>query len=126
MTFSIDASIIKIRECTKGHIEINYTVVKTETAKPKIDGQEGENGIVLDCGEDNESEQDEEEPHLIEVSDWTTYHRKLLSKLFNGMRILLRLKPVISSLLWRNFRDESNQDFYFRIINQKCHFKQDL
>ena len=62
MTFSIDASIIKIRECTKGHIEINYTVVKTETAKPKIDGQEGENGVVLDCEEDNDGEQDKEEP----------------------------------------------------------------
>ena len=35
----------------------------------KIDGQGEENGIVLDCGEDNESKQDEEEPHLIEVSD---------------------------------------------------------
>ena len=103
MTFSIDASNIKILERTKGHIEINHTIEKTETAKPKIDGQEGENGIVLDCGGDNESEKDEEEPHLIEVSDWTTYHRNRLSKLLNDMRILLRLKPVISSLLWRKF-----------------------
>ena len=78
MTFSNDVSKIKILECNKGHIEINYTVEKTKTAKPKIDGQEKENGIVLNCGEDNESEQDEEEPHLIEVSDWTTNHRKML------------------------------------------------
>ena len=47
----------------------------------KIDGQGEENGIVLDCGEDNESKQDEEEPHLIEVSDWTTNHRKICIKI---------------------------------------------
>ena len=69
MTFSIDTSNINILERIKGHVEINYTIEKTETAKPKIDGQEEENGIVLDCGEDNDSEKDEEEPHLIEVSD---------------------------------------------------------
>ena len=69
MTFSIGASKIKILERTKDHIEINYTLEKTGTAKPKIDSQERENGVVLDCGEDNESKQDEEEPHLIEVSN---------------------------------------------------------
>ena len=81
MTFSIDASKIKILERIKGHVEINYTIEKTETAKPKIDGQEEENDIVLDCGEDNESEQDEEEPHLIEASVWITYYRKLCIKI---------------------------------------------
>ena len=69
MIISIDASKTKILERIKGHIEINYAIEKTETAKPKIDVQEEENDIVLDCGEDNESEQDEEEPHLIEGSD---------------------------------------------------------
>ena len=41
MTFSIGASKIKILERTKDHIEINYTLKKTGTAKPKIQGQEG-------------------------------------------------------------------------------------
>ena len=81
MPFSIDASKIKILERTKGHIEINYTLENTETAKPKIDGQEGENGVVLDCEEDNDGEQDKEEPHFIEVSDWITNHRKLIIKI---------------------------------------------